>query len=269
MSGTPANSRLAEYPPTRAGRTDGPELNERWSRTRWLKFFILIFTLQVALLFILGEKKPIVPHVVTNAPTMRLAGNTSELIALNDPTLFVLPHQRDFAAAGCLTVPDIKPPSFRWTEPPRWLPLSADGLGTAFGEFMQNHLFPIRPLNFKPEPELSAPVLPPVSEPAQNSTLQIVGELSPRQLPSPISLTNWPYGDVIAPSVVQVMVNTTGKVVSAVLLPPDDGFTAADQYDAADQRALELARGLRFAPAAQLTVGRIIFNWHTVPPTNE
>ena len=29
---------------------------------------------------------------------------------------------------------------------------------------------------------------------------------------------------------------------------------------------LELARTLRFTPSASLTVGRIIFNWHTVPP---
>ena len=82
----------------------------------------------------------------------------------------------------------------------------------------------------------------------------------------PINLTIWPYANVIAPSKVQVLVDAAGNVVSAVLLPPDSGFTAADQYDKADQRALELARAARFAPASRLTVGRMIFNWHTVPP---
>jgi hypothetical protein len=50
------------------------------------------------------------------------------------------------------------------------------------------------------------------------------------------------------------------------LLPPDSGFAPADQYDQADQRALELARAMRFIPSPRLTIGRMIFNWHTVPP---
>ena len=72
--------------------------------------------------------------------------------------------------------------------------------------------------------------------------------------------------DVIAPSRVQVLVDAIGDVVSAVLLPPDDSEAAASHYDAADQRALELARAMRFAPSSCLTVGRMFFYWHTVPP---
>jgi hypothetical protein len=41
---------------------------------------------------------------------------------------------------------------------------------------------------------------------------------------------------------------------------------AAGHDDAADQRALELAGTLRFAPSSRLTFGKLIFNWHTVPP---
>jgi hypothetical protein len=81
-----------------------------------------------------------------------------------------------------------------------------------------------------------------------------------------MDLPDWPFPDVIAPSKVQVLVDAAGNVVSTILLPPGSGFTTADQYDVADQRAIELARALRFKPAAHLTVGRIIFNWHTVPP---
>ena len=43
-------------------------------------------------------------------------------------------------------------------------------------------------------------------------------------------------------------------------------FAAANQYDQADQRALEIARAMRFTPSSRLTIGRMIFNWHTVPP---
>jgi TonB family protein len=155
-------------------------------------------------------------------------------------------------------MPEVKPPSFRWTEPPRWLPLAADGLGAAFGEFVQTNFFAGHPLDFKPAPELSAPALPAEPAPAQNSTLQVEGELAQRQLPSEISLTNWPYADVLAPCVVQAFVDTAGNVVSTVILSPSG-------YDAADERALEIARALRFAPASQPVIGKIIFNWHTVP----
>ena len=96
--------------------------------------------------------------------------------------------------------------------------------------------------------------------------MQIEGTLAQRQLPSEISLTNWPCANVIAPSKVQVLVDAAGNVVSTVLLPPDSGFTATDQYDKADQRALEIARTLRFTPAASTVLGRVIFNWQTVPP---
>jgi TonB family protein len=107
---------------------------------------------------------------------------------------------------------------------------------------------------------LSTPTLPVEPAPAQNSTMQIEGELAQRQLlPSQISLTNWPYADVLAPCVVQVLVDAAGNVVSTVLLTPSG-------YDAADQSALEIARALRFTPLSHLTFGRIIFNWHTVPP---
>jgi TonB family protein len=54
------------------------------------------------------------------------------------------------------------------------------------------------------------------------------------------------------------LVDPAGNVVSAILLE-------SSTFDAADQRALQLARNLRFAPAPRLMLGEIIFNWHTVP----
>ena len=63
---------------------------------------------------------------------------------------------------------------------------------------------------------------------------------------------------MIAPSKVQALVNTDGNVASAVLL---ESSSLAD----ADQRALQLVRNLRFAPASRLMFGEIIFTWHTVP----
>ena len=144
--------------------------------------------------------------------------HADELPALNNPTLFALPQQHDFVVAGCLNMPEVKSAPFRWTEPPRWLPLSGDGLGAAYGEFLQTNFFAGHLLDFKPAPELSAPELPLQTAIAQNSTMQIEGELAQRQLPSEISLTNWPYADVLQPCVVQVLVDAAGNVVSTVIL---------------------------------------------------
>jgi hypothetical protein len=267
MNEPPAHPAFAEKPVTEEGWLNGSRRNAQWSHTRWLVFIALIFTAHLVLIFILGEKKHIVPHATINVPTLKLSNIANELLALNDPTLFALPHQDNLAAASCLKMPDIPPPSFRWTEPPQPLKSpSAEDLGAAFGQFMETNFSASLPLNFKPVPELSTPALP--IEPAlpQDSTMQIEGELAQRQLPSEISLTNWPYADVIAPSRVQVLVDTYGNVVSTILLPPENGFSTADFYDAADQRALEIARALRFTPASHLTIGQITFNWHTVPP---
>jgi hypothetical protein len=259
MNDAPANSSVLELAESKP--------SERWTASRWLAIIALIYAAHVALIFLVGEKKEIVPRAVTKVSTLTLANNSDELLALNDPTLFALPHQRDFASAAWLKMPNVKQPSFRWTEPPHPLPLAADNLGIAFGQFMQTNFFANQPLDFKPTPELSTPTLPVEPALVQNSTMQIEGELAQRQLPSEISLTNWPYADVIAPSKIQILVGTDGNVVSTVLLPPDNGFTTTDYYDAANQRALEIARTLRFTPSSSPAYGRIIFNWHTVPPT--
>jgi hypothetical protein len=57
------------------------------------------------LLFAFGGRKQIVPRAVANVPTLRLADDSSELLALNDPTLFALPHQKDFTSAVRLQTP--------------------------------------------------------------------------------------------------------------------------------------------------------------------
>lgn len=266
----PGENWAAAPGPTNAedGWLAGPKpQGEGWSRSRWLAVIALVFATHVALIFLFGEKKEAPPRAVTNAPVLTLADNADKLLALEDPTLFALPQQRDFGAVAFLKLPPVNPPTNRYTEPARPLPFSADGLGAVFGQFMQTNFFASEPLDFKPMAELSTPTLPVETAFAQNSTMQIAGELAQRQLPSELALTNWPYPNVIAPSKIQVLVDAAGNVVSTVLLPPDNGYAAADYYAAADQRALELARALRFAPSTNLTLGRVIFNWHTVPMT--
>ncbi len=261
------NAASAEPHPTGLARTEPPG-GGTWTRSRWLTLVALVFAAHILLLFAFGGRKQIVPRAVTNVPTLNLADNSSEWLALNDPTLFALPHQKDFASAIWLPVPTNEPPPFRWTEDPRWLLLPADELGLAFNQFMRTNRFAGIELQLKSPVKLSAPGLPVESAPAQTSTLQIQDDLAQRRLLDPINLPSLPYNDVIAPSKVQVVVNAAGNVVSAVSLPSDNPLETAAHYDAADQRALELARAARFAPSSRLTIGRMIFNWHTVPMTN-
>ena len=239
-----------------------------WTRGRWLALITLIFAAHVVLLYAFGERNPIIPRTVKHVPRLNLADNTREWLALNDPTLFALPHRRDFASVTRQQINAVKQPSFRWTEPPNWLPLPVEQLGAVFNEFMQTNRFAGLELQLKPPVKLSIPGLPMEPVLAQTSTLLIEGDIAQRPLLSPVNVPSLPYNDVIAPSKVQVLVDPAGSVISAVLLPSEYPQENAGHSDAADRQALELARAARFAPAPGLTLGRLIFNWRTVPMTN-
>jgi hypothetical protein len=252
------NDALADPTPPRHG--------EGWRLRRWLALVTLVFAAQILLLLAFGEKHFDPARAVKNVPHLALAQNSADRIALDDPTLFALPHANDFAAAIWLRTPAVQPPSFRWTEPPRWLPLNAQNLGAGFSQFMDTNRFAEFQLDFKPPPEFATPVVQLEPAFAEKSTLRFEGDLAKRPLLAVPDLPSWPYPDVIAPSRVRVVVNSAGDVVSAVLLPSADVEEAAAHYSGADQRALELARSARFATAAQSAVGLMIFNWRTVAP---
>jgi len=231
--------------------------HRRWPLRDWLLFVALVFVAHVAFVFVFGEHTPPPVRPVSDVPHLQLADSSSELIALDDPTLFVVPRAGDFAA---LKTPRIKPPDFRWTETPRLLASPSGTPGAALTGFMQAQPFAAYPLDFKPQPELSVSTtaVPPAF--AEHSLLQIEGDAARRRLLDEMILPDLAYADVLSPTKVQVLVSATGKVVSVVLLEPSG-------WAAADERALQLARTARFEPSTRLAVGQMIFNWHTVAPT--
>jgi hypothetical protein len=241
-----------------------------WTARRWWTLVVLVFLVQIALVVALGAKKLDPARIVAGVPFLRLVAATNELIALNDPTLFALPQNRDFAAA-IRNQPPADPsrthPLSRWPEPSGELPFTTGRMGNDFVRFMQTNQFADWSLDFKPRPPAPPPVPPPSPLPPRPSSLRLRGELAQRVLlaPSPLVLTNWPSADVVAPSKVQVLVTPAGQVFSAVLLPPDYGLETDLHDERADQLALTLARAARFAPADHATVGQMIFNWQTVP----
>jgi hypothetical protein len=228
----------------------------------------LAFLVHLAFIFILGTQKPIVPRAPDRVPQLQIADSADELIALDDPTLFALPHASDFVSAVWQRPQtNHTRPSFGWAWPTN-LPLPVEKLGSEFKEFMRTNPVASLPLNLETEPKFSAtdfavnPALP------QNSALRITGPLAARRLLQSVPVPALAINDVIASSRVQVVVAKSGDVVSAVVLPSDDPLETDSRLtgDAvANQRALELARQLRFAPAPELMLGRVIFTWHTVP----
>lgn len=243
--GAPHHEMAASRPPGEGG----------WPLRRWLLLVILILMLHVALIFIFGQHQFPPTRVVKDVPHLQLADNSSELIALDDPTLFALPHANDLAF---LKLPEVRPPSFRWTEPPRWLPLPAGELGAVFNQFMQTNRFAGFTLDFKPPPKMNAPSQTFHPAFAQSSTVRLEGELKQRPMINHLAAPSLPDNDVLPPTVVQVLVDGAGNVVSVVLLE-------SSGYAAADQRAMELARTARFAPSSQVTIGQMVFDWRTVP----
>jgi hypothetical protein len=236
-----------------------PPGEKRWTRSRWLTLVLLIFAAHVGLLFAFGARKPAVPRAVANVPRLVLAAEADELIALSDPTLFALPHPMDLAVLRA-HASDLTQTSFRWTEePPGWLNLPVAALGVDFGKFMKTNRYTGLELQLKPPLKLTTPVSPLEPIFPEVSTLRVEGGLAQRQLLTTMELPSWPCADVLAPSVVQTVVDAAGNVVSVVLLPPGSG------WDDADQHALKLARAARFAPGPRLTIGRLVFHWHTVP----
>jgi hypothetical protein len=244
---------------------------QRWPRRRWWFAVALMLALQAMLVFLAEERSLPVPRQPVSAPLIRLsAGAPSELLALYDPTLFALPQREGFSGEAWLkSIPSLefRPPD--WTEPPRWLQLSADPLGAGFKDFLRANVSPPFPTIVAREPRSSAPELFPTGPVSTASTLRIEGGLAKRRLLSRPELPAWTNTDVLANSVVQLLVDAQGNTFSAVVLPPGSGLNDADQC------ALETAKAARFNaveptgpgraknPAAELTPGRMIFEWQT------
>jgi hypothetical protein len=266
-------SQSAATPPAGPPQADrwlpGPKPpDEGWTQKKFILVLGFVLACHVLLIFVFGTRKPFVPRPVTNAPRLRLASNTDELIALGDPSLFARPNQHDVVSAFWRRTPAVPPPNFNWTEPPRCLPPAPENFGAAFHQFVQASGAKSFSQTFRPEPQSLAPPAPPDDTLPTRTTVQVTGGLAARALLTPLNpLPPLAANDVIPPTRVQVLVDPSGNVASAVVLPNPDVIHTSE----ADQRALQQVQRLRFAPAPALMFGQITFTWHTVPlaATNE
>jgi len=243
---------------------------EGWTGRRFLFVVGFVFAFHLALVFLFGTKKQIVPRPVTKVPHLQLADSAREFLALGDPTLFARPNAHDVVTAFWRRLPPVEQPNFDWPAPPGDLPPANTDFGAVFQDFMQHRQPPELALNFKPEPKVTAPDVIWADATPRTTSVEISGELARRTLLNPEALVPPPLpgNDVLAPSTVQLLVDTAGNVASAVVLEPNVSPIVlepnANHDHAADQLALQLAGHLRFAPAPRVMFGELIFTWHTV-----
>jgi hypothetical protein len=239
-----------------------------------------VFTVQLGLIFWLGTPQPRIVRQNDFAPGLRVVSEhapgdgVSETLALNDPTLFALPHAESFSGLAWLRVQeqDFRPTA--GSDPPYFLALNRERLGQDFKEFMATNVDNAQPILARKDFDLKAPVINESFAFPTQSMFRVTGGLVARRLTAGPELPSWPAAEILSNSVVQVLVAASGETLSATLLKPGgSGSPEADQY------ALREARKSRFErvdssdplrPLDGLTQGQMIFEWHTVtlPQTN-
>jgi len=242
-----------------------------WSFRRWGEVVVVIFVVQLALIFWLGRHTPMRPRPPAAGFKLELATPASaELRALYDPTLFTLPHPQGFSGPVWQKALGLEFRPFEWVAPTDHLSLPVDRLGAGFPRLIETNRFGTLQLLAQPEAEPTLPDLPPLALLQDHSVLQLEDGLAQRRLATPLQLKAWSNPDILTNSVVQVVVDAEGRPVLVTLLC-GSGSTDADQY------ALEQAKRARFEPVspssaetgpnptAHLSWGRMIFRWHTVP----
>lgn len=244
-----------------------------WTRRQWIGAVVLAVLVQAGLILWFSEHTPRPVHRLNARPVVRMAPRVkNEWLTLTDPTLFAVPHPEGFSGPAWLTVPphQYRPPGS--LDEPLWLAPTPVAFGAAFHEFVRTS--PLAPFHFTVRP-LAAPTdLGNVPNPPlrTGSEWEVTGDLARRGLEFIPPLPSWTNAEILAPSVVQVLIDARGNPISAVLLDPK-----GSGLKAADQRAVDLARAAHFGPdqaaltehpndpAAGLGSGRLIFHWNTLP----
>lgn len=257
-----------------------------WSPRKWSGVVLGLFALHAGLLMWFGARGPIQPRPAAPAPQLRWAGAAvdellvfsdrillaqRELLALTDPTLFAQSHAHGFSGAAWMRIPVPEYRAPAWSEPPRWLALDAPQLGANFRRYVQTNQPFLHAFAVQPEAQLAAPEIGATAPAtAAPSALRVEGALASRRLLAQPKLPPWPHTDLLTNTVVQVLVNAEGKVVSPVLLG-SSGLKAADEVALAVARAAQfntLTAGAAPQPsatAAPLMFGTLVFEWQTLP----
>lgn len=259
---------MKPYPPT----------EKRWSAFAWVSSILLLVGFQYAVMALIspaprpGNTPPTKPP---SPPVLALLGRasassmhpSSSLLAMEDPSLFALPHREGLA--GALWQRDLSSSNSlaRWDPPADWLPLRETGLGIEFKRLANAPQARWSGLDLReppphvhwkdiPEPKLQPP--PP--------SMQLMGDLGRRTLLKSPAIPTLESDEILRDTVLILMVGDSGVPLVTAPVLQSSGSAHADSL------ALELARTLRFQPtttpqnfsaagASRLTAGRVIFHW--------
>lgn len=187
-----------------------------------------------------------------------------------DPTLFVHGHPQSFSGPGWMLQPRVAYSAPLPLEPPRFLELDQLSWDDSLRLLDRAAAWTPSVLSLRPgtSPGFSN-LVPRHPLTLRESSLRISPASFRRLQRSPPPLPGWPSAELLTNSVVRLLVNRAGRVLTATLL-------VSSGSPAADQKALEIARQLEFEPGptgatpsaatAELTSLWAIFEWQTLPP---
>ena len=252
---------------------------EAWSNRAVGVGVIVVFVAQLGVFFWLGSDplEPVTPSIqapLRLLPEIVLTPDKGPGAAFSDPTLFTRPNRRGFSGSAWGRFPGVVHQLIDWVEAPRLLDSQPGVLGAAFREALPGHLAVLSGVPAKGFAKPAAVAPPPLAVRA-TSELEILGSLAKRPLVRKVSIPALPHDEVLMRTHVRIGVNTDGYVVSATVQERSAKDDA--QQAAADRRALELLRGIRFEPAkrtrfdrpdqpSMLEWGWALFHWRTVTP---
>lgn len=249
-----------------------------WSRRQWLQVIGGIVAIQLLLVMVFSQRSLLPARTDESLTTVKLAPELASsriaygLGGVPDPTLFALMNRQGFSARTWQDISFLEHSLTDWQEPVRWLAPDATRLGQDFSRNLLAGEVNRPQIDDKPAPQADVPEV--VTDIAlKRSVVELSPELRGRSLVSAVQLPPQSHSEILTNSIVQVVVNPAGNVLSARLV-------RGSGWKAADRAALEIASRAQFNrlpppagvqghawSAMAVTVGDLIFRWHTLPPT--
>ncbi|MSU62627.1 MAG: hypothetical protein EXS31_09545 [Pedosphaera sp.] len=251
------------------------EVNEivTWSRWRWGMVVMLIAGLQVGGLFVFARRGHQWTEPSPRPRSVRFGGNEmegsrfGELVALNDPTVFVDPQGRGFSDFRWQAQPTIGYQITNRTEPYLWLAAEQRFLGDDFANHIAGNMQLTATLSRKLPPPFATFEAKPAGFPAR-ALVMVEGGLSGWQLaggPPPTNVSS----ALLTNTVIRLLVNQKGIPISASMMLSSGSATA-------DQSAIEFVRRVRLLRPGQddarknatesLVFGQLVFQWFPLTP---
>jgi TonB family protein len=228
----------------------------RWPGGKWIAVVCAVVAVQVGLL-LWASQKPLVTRVnYPNEPKVALALGSnklqSEWLDMENPFLFAAASHNGFSGEA-------------WLRQPKWQ--APEPVRRKEPKFLQNteaeRIVPRTPgeetfaLVQRHQVRAQLPEAPTTPSPARESRL-LLAAFGGRTVVTPVALPMQYHNDVLAPTVVEAMIDRDGLVISTRIIENSGSAKA-------DAEAIALAKRVRFVPAKSREnlpeSGKLIFDW--------